>query len=98
MDCHYSNSRVPCGSCAAYDIKPSECYQTHPMCLSITITTNTANTHTQRPTRFKGTPSRFHGTKVKMAGSEPLSQEADPHITKARLELGCRIKMVPIKK
>ena len=31
----------------------------------------------------KGTPSRFPGTKVQMAGSEPLIQEADPHITKA---------------
>ena len=37
-------------------------------------------------------PSWFPGTKVKMAGSEPLIQEADPHITKLTVELGCRIR------
>ena len=34
----------------------------------------------------KGTPSRFPDTKVQMAGSEPLIQEADPHITKFAME------------
>ena len=35
---------------------------------------------------FKGTQSWFPGTKVQMAGSEPLIQEADPHITKLAIE------------
>ena len=34
----------------------------------------------------KGTSSWFPGTKVQMAWSEPLIQEADPHITKLTIE------------
>ena len=37
---------------------------------------------------INGTPSRFPGTKVQMALSEPLIQEADPHITKLAIEAG----------
>ena len=41
---------------------------------------------TKKKELAKGTPSRFPGTKVKMAGSEPLIKEADPHITKLEKE------------
>ena len=54
--------------------------------------------HTTQPTlhtqnsqlmKCKGPQSRFPGSKVKMAGSEPLIQEAYPHITK--LTIGARM-------
>ena len=38
---------------------------------------------------YKGTLSWFPGTKVKKTGSEPLIQEADPHIMK--LAIGARM-------
>ena len=46
----------------------------------------------------KGTPSRFPGTKVQMARSEPLIQEADPHIMKLALEARMKNKDGPNKK
>ena len=40
----------------------------------------------------------FPGTKVQMAGSEPLIQEADPHITKIAIEAQMKDKDGPNKK
>ena len=70
MACHYSNSRAPGGSFAAYDM--SECYQTHPMCLSITIIYYIVCTVTL--------PRFTAGSN--MAGTETLNKEAGPHTEK----------------
>ena len=62
---------------------------------------HTLHTYTTQPTLHTGFSTnemqRFPGTKVNIAGSEPLIQEADPHITKLTVELGCRIKDGPKK-
>ena len=55
----------------------------------------TLHTEIWKPKNLKKYPSKFPGTKVQMAGSEPLIQEADPHITKLAIEAQMKDKDGP---
>ena len=72
-------------TCVAYDIELCEYF-------------NKLYKHTHKDQQDAKVPRHGFQAQVKMARSEPLFQEADPHITKLVIEARMKDKDGPIKK